>query len=136
MSASDYEIFKIDDSYLSKKFYIISLSKDLTQKAVKMLLEGATLLSEPCPYCKGVRVMKDGHALCVNCGKEPEIKNEVKSKIENGQKLDESPLQIFEQKLQSLSQDLSREKDHKKQQEILKSINSLIETIQRLKNSQ
>ncbi len=136
MSASDYEIFKIDDSYLSKKFYIISLSKDLTQKAVKMLLEGATLLSEPCPYCKGVRVMKDGHALCVNCGKEPEIKNEVKSKIENGQKQDESPLQIFEQKLQSLSQDLSREKDHKKQQEILKSINSLIETIQRLKNSQ
>ncbi len=136
MSASDYEIFKIDDSYLSKKFYIVSLSKDLTQKAVKMLLEGATLLSEPCPYCKGVRVMKDGHALCVNCGKEPEIKNEVKSKIENGQKLDESPLQIFEQKLQSLSQDLSREKDHKKQQEILKSINSLIETIQRLKNSQ
>ncbi len=136
MSASDYEIFKIDDSYLSKKFYIISLSKDLTQKAVKMLLAGATLLSEPCPYCKGVRVMKDGHALCVNCGKEPEIKNEVKSKIENGQKLDESPLQIFEQKLQSLSQDLSREKDHKKQQEILKSINSLIETIQRLKNSQ
>lgn len=112
------------------------MSKDLTQKAVKMLLEGATLLSEPCPYCKGVRVMKDGHALCVNCGKEPEIKNEVKSKIENGQKLDESPLQIFEQKLQSLSQDLSREKDHKKQQEILKSINSLIETIQRLKNSQ
>ncbi len=136
MSASDYEIFKIDDSYLSKKFYIISLSKDLTQKAVKMLLEGATLLSEPCPYCKGVRVMKDGHALCVNCGKEPEIKNEVKSKIENGQKQNESPLQIFEQKLQSLSQDLSREKDHKKQQEILKSINSLIETIQRLKNSQ
>ncbi len=136
MSASDYEIFKIDDSYLSKKFYIVSLSKDLTQKAVKMLLEGATLLSEPCPYCKGVRVMKDGHALCVNCGKEPEIKNEVKSKIENGQKQDESPLQIFEQKLQSLSQDLSREKDHKKQQEILKSINSLIETIQRLKNSQ
>ncbi len=136
MSASDYEIFKIDDSYLSKKFYIVSLSKDLTQKAVKMLLEGATLLSEPCPYCKGVRVMKDGHALCVNCGKEPEIKNEIKSKIDNKQNQDDSPLQILEQKLQSLSQDLSREKDHKKQQEILKSINSLIETIHRLKNSQ
>ena len=50
------------------------MSNDLTKKAVKMLLNGATLLSEPCPYCKGVRVMKDGHALCVNCGKEPEIK--------------------------------------------------------------
>ena len=39
-----------------------------------MILSGGTLLSEPCPYCKGVRVMKDGHALCVNCGKEPEQK--------------------------------------------------------------
>ena len=50
---------------------IIEMSKDLTKKAVEMLLKGATLLSEPCPYCKGVRVMKDGHALCVSCGKEP-----------------------------------------------------------------
>jgi len=40
-----------------------------------MILNGGTLLSEPCPYCKGVRVMKDGHALCVNCGKEPEQKS-------------------------------------------------------------
>ena len=38
------------------------------------MLNGGTLLSEPCPYCKGVRVMKDGYALCVNCGKEPEQK--------------------------------------------------------------
>ena len=48
------------------------MPNDLTQKAIKMILSGGTLLSEPCPYCKGVRVMKDGHALCVNCGKEPE----------------------------------------------------------------
>jgi len=50
------------------------LPNDLTQKAIKMILSGGALLSEPCPYCKGVRVMKDGHALCVNCGKEPEQK--------------------------------------------------------------
>ena len=49
------------------------MSDDLTKQAVKMLLNGATLLSEPCPYCKGVRVMKDGNALCVNCGKKPDI---------------------------------------------------------------
>ena len=42
------------------------MSKGLTKKAVDMLLAGATLLSEPCPYCKGVRVMKDGNALCIN----------------------------------------------------------------------
>ncbi len=46
-----------------------------------MLLKGATLLSEHCPYCKGVRVMKDGHALCVSCGREPEKKDIPKEKI-------------------------------------------------------
>ena len=36
------------------------MSEDVRKKAIEMLLSGATLLSEPCPYCKGVRVMKDG----------------------------------------------------------------------------
>ena len=40
-----------------------------------MLLKGATLLSDPCPYCKGVRVMKEGLALCISCGREPMKKN-------------------------------------------------------------
>ena len=44
----------------------------IRKKAIEMLLNGATLLSEPCPYCKGVRVMKDGDALCVGCGKSPD----------------------------------------------------------------
>ncbi len=63
------------------------MSEDLTKKAAEMLLKGATLLSEHCPYCKGVRVMKDGHALCISCGREPEKKrffkrqNPTKSKI-------------------------------------------------------
>ena len=49
---------------------------ELTKRAVDMLLGGATLLSEPCPYCKGVRVMKNGNALCVSCGKQPEKRSE------------------------------------------------------------
>jgi len=44
------------------------VTNDHTKKAAEMLLNGATLLSDPCPYCKGVRVMKDGHALCISCG--------------------------------------------------------------------
>jgi len=52
------------------------MSNELTKKAAEMLLNGATLLSEPCPYCKGVRVMKDGNALCVNCVKKPEENHE------------------------------------------------------------
>ena len=60
--------------------YMHTVSKELTEKAVKMLLSGATLVSEPCPYCNGVRVIKDGFALCVNCGKQPEEKpTETKS---------------------------------------------------------
>ena len=48
------------------------MSEELRKKAAEMLLNGATLLSEPCPYCKGVRVMKEGQALCTKCGREPE----------------------------------------------------------------
>ena len=66
------------------------MSKDLTKKAAEMLLSGATLLSQPCPYCTGVRVLKEGHALCINCGREPEKKDipkepkqETKSSLED-----------------------------------------------------
>ena len=111
------------------------MSKDLTKKAVKMLLNGATLLSEPCPYCKGVRVMKDGYALCVNCGKEPEIKKiETKSNTKEVSTDGKSTLSILEKKLENLSKELEEEKDHEKQQQILKSINSLVEIIGKLKN--
>ena len=50
------------------------MTEELTKKAAEMLLQGATLLSEPCPYCAGVRVMKEGQALCISCGKQPEKK--------------------------------------------------------------
>jgi UPF0148 protein len=107
------------------------MSSELTKKAVDMLLKGATLVSDPCPYCKGVRVMKDGHALCVSCGKEPEIKeNDIKPET----KKSESTLRILEKKLEKLSQELEHEKNHEKQQKILKSINSLVEIIKKLKN--
>jgi UPF0148 protein len=107
------------------------MSSELTKKAVDMLLKGATLVSEPCPYCKGVRVMKDGHALCVSCGKEPQIKeNDIKPEVEKT----ESTLNILEKKLGKLSKELEAEKNHEKQQEILKSINSLVEIIKKLKN--
>ena len=95
------------------------MSNDITKKAVEMLLSGATLLSEPCPYCKGVRVMKNGDALCVSCGKTPDKENEVK----NEEKKDNSSLSQLEEKLQNLTNELAKEKDLKKQQEMLKSIN-------------
>ena len=70
------------------------------------MLSGGTLLSEPCPYCKGVRVMKDGYALCVNCGKEPKQKP---TKTQTKEKKSSSTLKSLEQKLEKISAILSIE---------------------------
>lgn len=115
------------------------MSAELTKKAIEMLLKGATLVSEPCPYCKGVRVIKDGHALCVNCGKEPEIKEtNPASKTTEYEEIQKTrlTLNVLEQKLENLSKELDEEKDHEKQQQILKSINSLVEIIAKLKKQE
>ena len=108
------------------------LPDDLTQKAIKMLLGGGTLLSEPCPYCKGVRVMKDGHALCISCGKEPE---EKQVKIRNKEEDSTSTLKTLEKKLEKLSSQLEKEENPSKQQELIKSIDLLINLIAKLKSN-
>ncbi len=97
-----------------------------------MILSGGTLLSEPCPYCKGVRVMKDGHALCVNCGKEPKQKP---TKTQTKEKKSISTLKTLEQKLEKLSSQLEREDKPAIQQELIKSIDSLIDIIAKLKSN-
>lgn len=105
------------------------MSEDLRKKAVEMLLKGATLLGDPCPYCKGVRILDKGHALCISCGREPDQSHTPESKPESNN----TALESLEAKLQSLTKELEQESDHKKQQVILESINSLIETIRNLK---
>ena len=97
-----------------------------------MILDGGTLLSEPCPYCKGVRVMKDGHALCISCGKEPD---EKPTKIENKEKDSTSTLKTLEKKLEKLSVQLETEDEPAKQQELIKSIDLLINLIAKLKSN-
>ena len=97
-----------------------------------MILSGGTLLSEPCPYCMGVRIMKDGHALCVNCGKEPEQKP---TKTQTKEKKSISTLKTLEQKLEKLSTQLEREDQPAKQQELIKSIDLLIDIIAKLKSN-
>ena len=107
------------------------MSKDLTKKAVEMLLNGATLLSEPCPYCSGVRVIKEGYALCISCGREPK-KKEMRMKKTSGE--EKSSIQkTLEKKVEVLSKELEIETDHEKQQNILKTINSTLETIEKIK---
>jgi len=110
------------------------MSKDLTKRAADMLLNGATLLSEPCPYCSGVRVMKEGHALCIKCGREPEKKEIPIDKTREEEKF--SIEKILEKKLELLSKELENENDHEKQQNILKTINSVVETLEKTRGKQ
>ncbi len=115
------------------------MSNDLTKRAADMLLKGATLLAVPCPYCKGVRVMKDGNALCISCGREPktevEIDTEKNPEDKNTTSLQsDSTLITLAKKLESLSKELEKESDYEKQQQILKSINSLVEIIAKLRS--
>ncbi len=108
------------------------MSEGLTKKAAEILQKGGTLLSEHCPYCSGVRVMKDGHALCISCGREPEKKDIPNEKTQ--QKTKSNLEETLEKKIESLSKELEQENNHEKQQEILKSINSVLETMKKTKN--
>ena len=107
------------------------MATNLTKKAAEMLMQGAVLLGQPCPYCSGVRVMKDGHALCISCGRQPEKRN-----VPNTQSVEKPDLKmILEEKMTLLSEELKKETDHAKQQDILKSINSILDALDKLKNS-
>ena len=78
--------------------------------------------------------MKDGNALCVNCGKEPD-KSKIDQDIRSENLDHEKPSSVLislKNKLEEVTKELESEKDHEKQQQILKSINSLIETIAKL----
>jgi UPF0148 protein len=119
-------------------FYFVQLnqnvSKELTKKAVEMLLKGATLVSDPCPYCKGVRIIKDGNAFCVNCGREgrDEEVHPEERKLPT-MKNSASPLDKLDEKLKELTDELEHEKDYQKQQQILRSIHEIIAVKERLR---
>ena len=106
------------------------MSKDLIQKAAKMVINGATIMSEPCPYCKGVRIIKDGNALCINCGKEPDQKQIKKLTRERKSTGVQNTL---EKKLEKLSKQLENEDKPTIQQELIKSIDGLLAVIAKLK---
>lgn len=78
--------------------------------------------------------MKEGHALCISCGREP-----MKKKIPTKKTIQDSESTLektLNKKLEVLSKELEIEKDPKKQQQILKSINTILETIDKIKNRQ
>ena len=74
--------------------------------------------------------MKEGNAMCLSSGKSQKSDLEMR----NQESKDDTPIKQLEEKLKVLTNALSQEKDLKKQQEMLKSINLLIETIKKLKD--
>lgn len=74
--------------------------------------------------------MKEGHALCISCGREPEKRNAPQ---QDNKEQKTSLIQVLEKKLEILSKELESESDHQKQQNILKSINSLIDALDKIK---
>jgi UPF0148 protein len=101
------------------------MSKELTKKAVELLLAGATLVSDPCPYCKGVRVMKNGNALCVSCGREAR-EEKIEPFVTKIDKSEDVLSDSLDQKLRDLTAELQKEKDFEKQKQILHNINEIM----------
>ena len=91
------------------------------------------MVSDPCPYCKGVRIIKEGNAFCVNCGREGKDKNIFQDEKLKDATKEYSALGKLDQKLKDLTDELQQEKDHAKQQQILRSINDIIAIKERLK---
>ena len=124
---------------------------ELVGRAAKMLLNGATLLSQPCPYCSGVRVIKDGYALCVSCGQEPEGREVPGGMPQTADGRGARPgtagdadggpdaengkpgclTDALEEKLVALSKELAGETDRKKEIEILDSIDAVLSSLQK-----
>lgn len=92
-----------------------------------MLLSGATLLGQPCPYCSGVRVLKDGNALCTNCGRRPE-KRDVPDDVPGT----DAALSALEAKLESLKEELQAASGDRRD-DILRSMDSISESIKLLR---
>ena len=93
------------------------------------------MLGEPCPYCRGVRVMKDGNAFCVNCGREAREQKTVEGPERKEEtKVEGTALDKLDQKLKDLAEELQREKDYATQQQIVKSISDIIALKEKLKN--
>ena len=74
--------------------------------------------------------MSNGYALCVSCGSKPEKKTVPVTNFDNSSLKD-----VLQQKIESLSKELESESDHKKQQDILKMINSLLDTANKVQDN-
>lgn len=100
------------------------MSQGSLKRAADMLLHGATLLAEPCPYCSGVRVLQSGRALCVSCGAEPDGKDKV---IQEG-------IKSIEEQMLDLTRQLGSTTDAELRARLLDAISELSKTMAQKSN--
>ena len=101
------------------------MSDDLIKKAADMLLEGASMLAQPCPYCGGVRVIKNGNALCTRCGRKPD----KTANVPKNTKSTNHTLKELESRLVEISQKLGTETDDVTRKALLDEIGALRDEI-------
>lgn len=96
-----------------------------TDEAARMLLAGATLAAQPCPYCGGVRVIKDGDAFCTGCGSGP-----AEGPARGG-----GAAAALEKSIAELAAKAAAEPDGAKRSEIASAVESLSAALERLRKT-
>lgn len=94
-------------------------------EAARMLLAGATLAAQPCPYCGGVRVIKDGDAFCTGCGSGPS----------EGPARAGGAAEALEKSIGELSLKAASEPDGAKRAELASAVESLSAALERLRKT-
>lgn len=95
------------------------------EEAARMLLAGATLAAQPCPYCGGVRVIKDGDAFCTGCNSAP-----AEGPARTG-----GAAEALERSISELSLKVAAETDGARRAELVSSIDRLSSALERLRKT-
>jgi uncharacterized Zn finger protein (UPF0148 family) len=112
------------------------LSKEQMTAAAELLRKGGTLVTEACNACGGVQVKYSGKIVCINCGKQEEIKVEAREvKMETKPQTDVMVIELKNTvltKINELLPTLKFESDVGKQSELVKLLICYLEVLQKM----
>lgn len=106
-----------------------------TDEAARMLLAGATLAAQPCPYCGGVRVIKDGDAFCTGCGSGPAEGPARGGGPAGGRAGGGGAAAALEKSIAELAAKAAAEPDGAKRSEIASAVESLSAALEKLRKT-
>ncbi|NWG09393.1 MAG: hypothetical protein HXX80_03635 [Nitrososphaerales archaeon] len=109
------------------------VKKDKMGDAAKLIRKGAILLKEVCPKCGGLQVRYKNRSLCVNCDDLSDLVSIERVSLEGG--VPASLGDIALDKIQRLSDALSKEEDVEKQASIARLILIYMEIIEKMKKA-